>query len=81
MEEFSLEFVDKPQPEERLVLRMALLQVIQDLVIARVPDHERVPTFQRAFKLLEQAGWGLDELVLAAEPGAAQDRLFATLGV
>jgi hypothetical protein len=73
--------VDRVRPEEKQAMRMALLQVIQDLVIERVPDEEKVPLFERAYGQLDQAGWGLDELIEAAEPGPRRDHLFALLGL
>jgi hypothetical protein len=42
---------------------------------------QRVPLFEQAAGLLDEAGWGLDELVAAAEPGPARDSLLRTLGL
>jgi hypothetical protein len=46
-----------------------------------VPASQRVPLFDQATGLLDEAGWGLDELVAAAEPGPAQDTLLQALGL
>ena len=56
------------------MLREAVTQVVRHLVVRAVPVSQRVPLF-------EQAGWGLDELVDAAEPGPAQDDLMRALGL
>ena len=68
-----------PQPGE--TMRTAVIQVITDLVVRRVPPAERMPQFQAAADLLEQAGRSLTELLEAAEPGRAQESLFETLGI
>jgi hypothetical protein len=62
-------------------LRAAVVQVITDLVIRRVPPAERLPQFAAARDLLEEAGRSLAELVDAAEPGPEQESLFETLGI
>lgn len=67
--------------ERRVMLREAVIQVVQHLVVRTVPAPERVPLFDQATGLLDEAGWGLDELVAAAEPGPAQDALLRTLGL
>jgi len=51
------------------------------LVVRAVPASQRVPLFEQAAGLLDEAGWGLDELVAAAEPGPARDTLLQTLGL
>ncbi len=67
--------------ERRVMLREAVIQVVQHLVLRAVPPGRRLPLFDQATALLEEAGWGLDELVDAAEPGPAQDTLLRTLGL
>ena len=67
---------------ERLaMLRAAVIQVVQHLVLRAVPPAQRVPLFDQAAGLLDEAGWGLDELADAAGPGAAQDGLLRILGL
>ena len=61
--------------------RAAVIQAVRHLVLRAVPPHQRVPLFDQATGLLDEAGWGLDELVEAAEPGPAQDTLLRTLGL
>jgi len=63
------------------MLREAVIQVIRHLVVRAVPASQRVPLFDQAAGLLDEAGWGLDELVAAAEPGPALDTLLGTLGL
>ncbi len=63
------------------MLRMAVIQVVRHLVVRAVPPSQRYPLFRQAAGLLDEAGWGLDELVEAAEPGPAQDALLRTLGL
>ena len=63
------------------MLREAVVQVVRHLVVRTVPPGQRVPLFDQATGLLDEAGWGLDELVEAAEPGPAQDTLLRTLGL
>jgi hypothetical protein len=58
-----------------------VLQVVSDLVIRRVPPHERSPLFDAAKDLLERAGRSLPELIEAAEPGPEQEALFRDLGL
>ena len=67
--------------ERRVLLRAAVIQVVRHLVVRAVPPSQRVPLFEQATGLLDEAGWGLDELVPAAEPGPAQDALLRTLGL
>jgi hypothetical protein len=62
-------------------MREAVLQVVFDLVIRRVPPHERSPLFDAARDLLERGQRSLPELIEAAEPGPAQDALFSDLGL
>jgi hypothetical protein len=63
------------------MLREAVIQVVRHLVVRAVPPYRRVPLFEQAAGLLDEAGWGLDELVAAAEPGPAQDALLRALGL
>ena len=67
--------------DRRALLRAAVIQAVRHLVLRAVPPHQRVPLFDQAAGLLDEAGWGLDELVEAAEPGPAQDTLLRTLGL
>ena len=67
--------------DRRALLRAAVIQAVRHLVLRAVPPHQRVPLFDQATGLLGEAGWGLDELVEAAEPGPAQDTLLRTLGL
>jgi hypothetical protein len=46
-----------------------------------VPPAQRDPLFDQAMDLLDEAGWGLDELAGAARPGPGQDDLLRTLGL
>jgi hypothetical protein len=73
--------VARPSGGRREELRAAVLQVITHLVIEKVPAEQRSPLFDQAAELLDEAGWGLDELVVAAEPGPARDALLRTLGL
>jgi hypothetical protein len=63
------------------MLRAAVIQVVGHLVERAVPPAQRIPLFDQAQDLLDEAGWGLDELVAAAEPGPARDALLRTLGL
>ena len=67
--------------ERRAMLRAAVIQVVRHLVVQAVPPSQRVPLFEQATGLLDEAGWGLDELVAAAEAGPAQDALLTALGL
>ncbi len=73
--------VSRAPGERRVLLREAVIQVGRHLVVRAVPPHQRVPLFDQATGLLDEAGWGLDELVPAAEPGPSQDALLRTLGL
>ena len=73
--------VSRAPGERRVLLRAAVTQVVRHLVVRAVPPTDRVPLFEQAAGLLDEAGWGLDELVAAAEPGPAHDRLLRTLGL
>jgi hypothetical protein len=63
------------------MLRDAVVQVVGHLVLCSVPPSRRLPLFEQAMGLLDEAGWGLDELARAAEAGPAQDELLRTLGL
>jgi hypothetical protein len=67
--------------DRRAMLREAVVQVVGHLVLRAVPPSRRVPLFDQAMGLLDEAGWGLDELARAAEPGQAQDELLRALGL
>ena len=67
--------------QRRAEMRDAVLQVVRHLVIKSVRPAERSPYFDQATGLLDQAGYGLDELLDAAIPGPAQDSLLTTLGL
>ena len=73
--------VSRGAGERRAMLREAVIQVVRHLVVRAVPAGQRVPLFDQATGLLDEAGWGLDELVTAAEPGTARDALLRTLGL
>jgi hypothetical protein len=67
--------------ERRDALRAAVIQVVGHLVERAVPPSQRDALFDQAMDLLDEAGWGLDELAGAASPGPAQDTLLRTLGL
>jgi len=73
--------ISRGTEDRRAVLRAAVIQVVGHLVERAVPPAQRVPLFDQARDLLDEAGWGLDELVAAAAPGPAQDALLRTLGL
>jgi hypothetical protein len=73
--------VSRGTEDRRAELRAAVLQVVGHLVERAVPPSRRVPLFDQAMDLLDEAGWGLDELAAAACPGPAQDALLRTLGL
>lgn len=70
-----------PLEDRRESMQEAVLQVVTDLVIRRVPPVERSPLFDAAKDLLERGERSLPELIEAAEPGPAQDALFSDLGL
>jgi hypothetical protein len=70
-----------PLGDRRESMREAVLQVVSDLVIRRVPPQERSPLFDTAKDLLERGGRSLPELIEAAEPGPERDALFRDLGL
>jgi hypothetical protein len=67
--------------ERRALLRTAVIQVVGHLVERAVSPAQRDPLFEAARDLLDEAGWGLDELAGAARPGPAQDELLRILGL
>jgi hypothetical protein len=73
--------ISRAAGERRMLLREAVIQVVRHLVLRAVPPSRRVPLFDQAAGLLDEAGWGLDELVTAAEPGPARDALLRILGL
>lgn len=70
-----------PLEQRQEALQEAVLQVITDLVLRRVPPGERLPLFDTARDLLDHGGRSLPELLDAAEPGPEQDALFRDLGL
>jgi len=73
--------ISRAAGDRRAMLRVAVIQVVRHLVVQAVPPSRRVPLFEQGTGLLDEAGWGLDELVTAAEPGPAQDALLQALGL
>jgi hypothetical protein len=73
--------ISRGTQDRRAALRAAVIQVVGHLVERAVPPAQRVPLFDQARDLLDEAGWGLDELVAAADPGPARDALLRTLGL
>ncbi|MFZ0189437.1 MAG: hypothetical protein WAL72_21120 [Streptosporangiaceae bacterium] len=73
--------ISRGTEDRRAVLRVAVIQVVGHLVERAVPPAQRVPLFDQARDLLDEAGWGLDELAAAAEPGPARDALLRTLSL
>jgi len=67
--------------DRRAALCAAVIQVVGHLVLEAVPPSRRLPLFDQAKDVLDEAGWGLDELVAAASPGPAQDALLTALGL
>jgi hypothetical protein len=62
-------------------LREAVVQVVGHLVVEAVPPSRRSPLFEQAQGLLEEAGWGLDELYAASQDGPERAELFRALGL
>ena len=62
-------------------LRAAVLEVVSHLVLEAVPADQRSPLFDQAADLLDEAGWGLDELYVAATDESARGALFRVLGL
>jgi hypothetical protein len=73
--------VARPSGGRREQLRAAVLQVVSHLVIENVPADQRSPLFDQAAELLDEAGWGLDELYAAASDGPERSALFRALGL
>jgi hypothetical protein len=73
--------VARPTGGRRELLREAVIQVVCHLVIKNVPPAERSPLFDQAAELLDEAGWGLDELYAAASDGPERSALFGALGL
>jgi hypothetical protein len=73
--------VGRPTGGRLELLREAVIQVVGHLVIKSVPPEERSPLFDQAAELLDEAGWGLDELYAAASDGPQQSALFQALGL
>jgi len=73
--------VSRAPGERRVMLRASVIQVVRHLVVRAVPVGQRLPLFRQAAGLLDEAGWSLDELVAAAEPGPAQTTLLRILGL
>jgi hypothetical protein len=74
--------VGPSRSRDREALRAAVLQLIGHLVVEAVPPERRHPLFDQARNLLEEAGWGLDEIVPAAtEDGPARRELFDAIGL
>ena len=70
-----------PDTERGQAMRAAVVQVMTDLIVERVKPAERVPLFDAARELLEQAGRSPVEMLEAIEPGPEQDALFEELGL
>jgi hypothetical protein len=73
--------ISRGTEDRRALLRAAVIQVVGHLVERAVPPAQRDPLFGQAADLLDEAGWGLDELAGAARPGPGQDELLRTLGL
>jgi hypothetical protein len=67
--------------DRQVLLREAVLQVVDHLVLEAVPPARRSELFDQAMDLLDEAGWGLDELYAAATETTARDALLNTLGL
>jgi hypothetical protein len=70
-----------PDTERGQAMRAAVVQVMTDLIIERVPPRERLPLFDAARELLEQAGRNPVEMLEAVDSGPDQDALFEELGL
>jgi hypothetical protein len=71
----------RPAGERRALMRDAVVQVVQNLVVQTVPPGARSAMFDQAADLLDVAGWGLDELFEASQEGPARDELMRRLGL
>jgi hypothetical protein len=67
--------------DRRVLLRDAVLQVVDHLVLEVVPPSRRAQLFDQAMDLLDEAGWGLDELYAAATEPQAREALLNALGL
>lgn len=74
---------DKAMPATKRgqAMRAAVVQVMTDLIVERVRPEARLPLFDAARELLEQAGRSPVEMLEAVEPGPEQDALFEELGL
>ena len=70
-----------PDTERGQAMRAAVVQVMTDLIIERVPPRDRLPLFDAARELLEQAGRNPVEMLEAVDSGPDQDALFEELGL
>jgi hypothetical protein len=70
-----------PDTERGQAMRAAVVQVMTDLIVERVKPQERLPLFDAARELLEQAGRNPVEMLDAIDPGPEQDALFEELGL
>jgi hypothetical protein len=70
-----------PDTERGRAMRAAVVQVMSDLIVERVKPQERLPLFDAARELLEQAGRSPVEMLEAVDPGPEQDALFEELGL
>jgi hypothetical protein len=70
-----------PDTERGQAMRAAVVQVMTDLIVERVQPGERLPLFDAARELLEQAGRNPVEMLEAVRPGPEQDALFEELGL
>jgi hypothetical protein len=73
--------IARPTGQRRALMRDAVIQVVHHLVLDYVPTRERSPLFDQAADLLDQAGWGLDELFEASREGPARQELLRRLGL
>jgi hypothetical protein len=73
--------IARPTGERRALMRVAVIQVVRHLVLESVPPDDRSPLFDQATDLLDQAGWGLDELFEASREGPAREELLNRLGL
>jgi hypothetical protein len=73
--------IARPTGERRAQMRDAVVQVVHHLVLDYVPASERSALFDQAAALLDQAGWGLDELFEASREGPARQELLRKLGL
>lgn len=73
--------VTRSSGDRRVMLREAVLQVVDHLVLRAIPPSRRLPLFDQARDLLDEVGWGLDELYAAATQEPARDALLRALGL